>query len=81
MHNAARILRKTRKNIRALRDGGPNSFVMWESRDLAGTDEIEAGIFGLLFCIVFSHVSDLDCHSISLAKIQGSKLGPGLIAA
>jgi hypothetical protein len=26
---------------------------MWESRDLAGVGEIEAGIFGLLFCAVF----------------------------
>ena len=27
---------------------------------------------------VFSHVADLDCRSIFVAKIQGSKVGPGL---
>ena len=33
--------------------------VMWESRDLAGEDEIEAGIFCLLFCAVFLATSPI----------------------
>jgi hypothetical protein len=32
---------------------------MWESRDLAGGDEIEGVIFGLLFCALFLAASPI----------------------
>jgi hypothetical protein len=41
---------------------------MWESTDLAGVDEIEAGIFGLLCCAVFLATSPIWIAALFLSR-------------
>jgi hypothetical protein len=50
---------------------------MWEVPEPACGDEIRGwNLSPIAVRVPFSHISDLGCDFVFLAKLQGSKLGP-----